>query len=304
MNKAGNFDVPKKSSLWKGRSVLLVLTLLTLASWWLAVDRLDAIRSVQLQNSHDRKQRLLVLKDQKKALAETSDFRRTATPASAATSRTPLLQVTRLHTLGTLSDLFEQGVLRLPLGTNGVYNRFGPMTKLPPTGIDPQGIIAPGFGEVFGLDSEEMALLQQQVSSIKARVDAAILANTRVTRIGPEGYALEVDPIPDADRLRGEFLSAFHDMLGDEKFRAFSLLNGEITDSSGATRGGPGTYFDGFGSVRKRWVVTNDGAKTRYESESFGPDGKLLGRESTTGVPGRRLMEYLLGPSFTKAPSE
>lgn len=127
--------------------------------------------------------------------------------------------------------------------------------------------LPPRFGELFALRDDQVAQLQQALNVASAGLDERVAANTQVRDNGNGSYTLEVKEVPEsviaADRDR--MIAAFRQVLGEEGYQAFALLNGESQSPNGVTRGGPAQFFNRFSTDARTATISKTASGYRYE---------------------------------------
>jgi hypothetical protein len=153
---------------------------------------------------------------------------------------------------------------------------LGNLPELPASFVGPDAQLQPRFGELFGIGAEEVARLQHVLNATRDRVDELVAANTTLRDPGNGSYILEVNAVADeqiaADRDR--MIATFKEVLGEDGYRAFALLNGESESAERPT--GPNAFFDSFGNVGRTATISKAGGQYRYEM-TFGPNGRASG---------------------------
>jgi len=126
------------------------------------------------------------------------------------------------------------------------------------------------FGELFGLEDGQVAKLQNALDSADEAVGELSAAMAQIRNNGNASYTLEVGALPEAlvARERTQMITTFRQVLGEDGYQAFALLNGESSDPK-AMPGGPGSFFNAFGSIGRTATIskTPDG-KYRYQIRS------------------------------------
>lgn len=139
--------------------------------------------------------------------------------------------------------------------------------------------LQPRFGELFALRDDQVAQLQQALDVATAGFDELVAAHTQIRDNGNGSYILEVKEVPESviapDRDR--MIAAFRQMLGEDGYQAFALLNGESQESSAANQGGPSQFFNSYGIVGRTATITISKTASDYRYEMQHPNGRGSG---------------------------
>ena len=208
-------------------------------------------------------------------------------PAASAPTAAASPGMVRTQSLTMLSDLMSQ---RRIMAT-GIPLMLGrPGETIPAYAVGPDGKLAPGFGQLYGLSEAEVANLQGTTDQIKQRLDAAIKAAATIESTGTDAYKIESQPVAEAGALRDQFIAAYRSALGDERYRAFAALNGEreipeaartrvVDGVTVVNRSGPEAFFDSFGETKRTVTLSKTGGRYSVQIRSG------TGSSSSSGAP-------------------
>jgi hypothetical protein len=151
----------------------------------------------------------------KPATANNAPATETPTRAATASSRMDAFNAfARLHNLGGKAGLKIQSLFAaVQRGEKPTAFAIGADLALPP-----------GFGDLFGLDSEATNQFQQKLQALKQRVDDAILQHTSVTEEN-DVVSLHLTPLESSESLQGEFRSLLRTSLGEDGASALAAFN-------------------------------------------------------------------------------
>jgi hypothetical protein len=105
-----------------------------------------------------------------------------------------------------------------------------------------------------------------------------VVANTRVQDNGNGSYTLEVKAVPESEIAaeRERMLASMRQVLGDDGYEAFALLNGDMGNALN-TRASPRNFFNAFGTIgRVATISKNPQGVYRYEM-TYGEGGRASG---------------------------
>jgi hypothetical protein len=158
------------------------------------------------------------------------------------------------------------------------------------------------FGALFELRDDDVTVLQRALDTAQSRIDALTAASTQIRADDNGSFTLEVQGLDESliAATRDTLLTTFTRVLGDDGYRAFLLLNGEMTDEEGRTHGGPRAFFNSFGTVgRTATISKTPEGRYRYEMQ-YGENGRASGGAATLEDLKERIGGgvRLLPPSF------
>jgi hypothetical protein len=208
-------------------------------------------------------------------------------------------QQLRVRSLGSLADVLRSQKIG-PQPAASLISRAGlPNFSLPAYLPGSDGRFSPAFAEAFGLSAEELRLVNDASAALKQRVDAVVMANTKVVEAGPDSYRFEIAAAPESAALRTEYIATIRTLLGPERYQAMALLQGEVdaemeaaviarrvkqAAETGATLPpellvpstrltGPATLFDSFGGAARTVTITKSAGRYSYQSSGSSNGG-------------------------------
>ncbi len=204
----------------------------------------------------------------------------------------------RIAALGQVIDLMQKNVLTTT-STGLLLNQAAkPGQALPAFMIDAEGRLAPGFGNLFGLNADEVERFQSIVLGLKQRAEELVTAHTTI-RPTENGYVLEYKPPGEAGQFRESVVESLKSYLGDERYRMFATLNGERAAENGTRTGGPGAMFNAMGGAARTVTLTRTPTGLSYSltGEAGGGGGSVSGANLAP-------MMTRLGPAARLIPPE
>lgn len=171
---------------------------------------------------------LSTLREQVRQLS--ADNTRLSGPAKAdpATSA----EAAGLERLRVLADLQKSGTLR---------NAIGP--------LDGGGKLNKQFVDIYQLSPAAAAALQRTLDASRAKMNALVLANAKVTEQSAGKFVVQVEPFPQAGGAAyDELMGSVGSILGPDRSAAFSQLSADSLDDE----------FGAFGAAQRTLTVTRD----------------------------------------------
>lgn len=201
----------------------------------------------------------------------------------------------RVNSLGRLASILRsQKIGPQPTGPAARIALLGGTSRIPLPAFLPDGTgrFPPSFADAFGLSEEEFGAVNDASADLKQRVDAAVLANTRMVEAGPDSYRLETSASSESAALRDQYIATMWTLLGPDRYQTFALLHGEVdagmaaatlerqmkqAAATGATLPpallvpstrptGPAALFDSFAGTAKTVTITKSVGRYTYQS--------------------------------------
>ena len=181
-------------------------------------------------------QELSTLKDQVRRLS--ADNARLAVQPQSDPAKTA--EATALERLRVLAELQKSGVLR---------NSIAP--------VDGGGRLNKQFVELYQLSPAAAATLQRTFDASRAKMNALVLANAKMTEQSAGKVVVQVEPFPQAGgAVYDDLMGSIGSQLGPDRTAAFSQLSADSLDDE----------FGAFGAAQRTLTLTRDPASTNAPS--------------------------------------
>jgi RNA polymerase sigma factor (sigma-70 family) len=226
----------------KKLALAAALVVLTLATGTLvAVHYRLLVRPGTTGPSATESQELSTLREQVKRLS--ADNSRLAVQAQSDPARSA--EAAGLERLRVLAELQKSGTLRNSIGL-----------------VDGGGKLNRQFVEIYQLSPASAAALQRTLDASRAKMNALVLANAKVTEQSAGKVVVQVEPFPQAGGAAyDELMGSVGSLLGPDRSAAFAQLSADSLEDE----------FGAFGAAQRTLTITRDpasaGAPTMVEDK-------------------------------------
>ena len=156
--------------------------------------------------------------------------------------------------------------------------------------LNEDGTVPPEFATFFGLDPSEAESLQSGLRSVLNQIEAAIFAQSRVTRSDSGGILVEIGEIAAMPELKAHFAAVFRDALGESRYQSLVDLYRGSEGEFGLEI--PWQQLVRFGDVPATIEISRQGTRFQFSARRLPP----VGGGTTGGAMDREELLRHIGP--------